>query len=212
MGQDRDDFKEVVSAASPLAAVTITCGLGERRQMNMAINISCADPLEVQNEMLDRAMLLLDRQQARYDLEEHEKNFTVVGLNTRNLLSGIPVAENVLKNQIASLRARLEGQVEARDDFQKEEVDKWNASKRGAYKASGHVQSKFGAMDAEIQKTKDALDAAPKDAEQERAKLKNTIARNQEDLRIRRQHINDLRRLAGLSENTEFMDAEIAKV
>ena len=57
-----------------------------------------------------------------------------------------------------------------------------------------------------------AIEAAPKDAAQERAKSVDTILRHQEDLRLRRKQINDLRHLAGLPANDEFMDAETAKV
>ena len=75
-----------------------------------------------------------------------------------------------------------------------------------------YAEQKLNRADMEIQATRDAIEAAPNDAEQERKKIVNSILRNQEDMRIRRKMINDLRVLAGLPANEEFLDAENAEV
>lgn len=213
MGQDIDEAAGVASAASPLAAVTISCSLGERRQMQMSINISCADPVEVQNAMLDNAMQRMDRQQARYDLEKLEENFQLVGLNTRNAILALNSADIAQKSQVERLKAELEGKREARVEvFNKAYGEHTAGNRKGEFVPKGFVRANLSRMDADIQKTVDAIEAAPKDAEQEKGKIVGSIQRNQEDLRQRRKQINDLRHLAGLEPTTEFEDAESAKV
>lgn len=213
MGQDRDDFTAAVTKPEPVVAVTVTCNLGGERQMQLAAHFGRDASPEEQNVILDKVMKVADRQKARYDLEKLEENFNVCGMNTRNLLAGLPVADNVQKMHVAKLKIELDAKVEARDEVNKEGYEAWQKSgKRGTYKAGGHLANRLATMDADIQKVRDAIAAAPKDADQEREKLVNTIKRHQEDLRLRRKVINDTRGLAGLSPNTEFEDAENAKV
>ena len=213
MGQDRDDFSGVASGVNPLAMVTISCSLGDRRSMQMAINVSAADPVEVQNEMLDSAMRLMDRQQARYDLEGLEDKFNVVGMNTRQLIASLTGADVELKTRLAGMAAKLAGQEEGRKEIHDEAYNEHTVSgRRGEFKPKGVTLQKLNAADIEIAKTKAAIEAAPADAAQQRHQLVQTILRNQEDLRLRRKQINDLRGLAGLNLNTEYEDAENAKV
>lgn len=213
MGQDMDDFTGKVSAASPLSAVTITCGLGDRRQMQIAVNLCFSDPVEVQNSILDGAMMLMDRQQARYDLEELEKNFTQVGLTTRNLIAAMSGAEVEVKGRVERLKAELAGKEEGRKQVHDDAyADHKVSGRRGEFAPKGNILQKLNVMDADIQKTRDAIVAAPADAAQHRATLVQNVQRHQEDLRVRRLKINDLRLLAGLAPNTEYEDAENAKV
>lgn len=213
MDREPDGFPGKVSAANPLAMVTISCGLGDRRTMQMAINISAADDLDVQNAMLDQAMGLMDRQQARYDLEELEKNFTQVGLTTRNLIAAMSGADIEVKTRVERLKAELAGKEEGRKAIHDEAYGAHVSSgRRGEFKPAGLVQQRLNAADIEIQKTKDAIEAAPADAAQHRATLIQNVLRHQEDIRIRRLKINDLRALAGLPLNREYEDAENAKV
>lgn len=211
---DREEqFTGAVSAASPLAMVTISCGLGERRTMQMALNISAADEPDIQNEMLDRAMRIMDRQQARYDLDGKEANFKQVGLNTRNMIAGMAVAKSVVDNQIASLTAQLEGKTEAREALWSEGYDAHVKSGRaGAYKPKGFEDQRLKVAESEIAKLRSALEAAPNDAERERANLVTSIQRNQFDLKERRKEINGLRAMAGLELNTEFSEEENKQV
>lgn len=210
---DREDATALVSGASPLSAVTITCGLGERRQMQIAVNLCFSDPPEMQNRILDNAMALADRQQARYDLEKDEESFRQVGMNIRNMLAGMGIAENVLKNQIAGLKAQIEGVSEAAKEVHDVAYSAHGTSgRRGEFKATGVTLQKLNAAEAEKNKLVAALEAAPRDAEQERMKLVASIQRYQEDLAARRSKINDMRQMAGLNANEDFMDEQTAKV
>lgn len=213
MDRDTNAFAGNVSAANPLAMVTLTCALGDRRQMQMAINISCADAPQVQNEMLDRAMAIMDRQQARYDLEELEKNFTQVGLTTRNLIAAMAGAEVEVTGRVERLKAELAGKEEGRKAVHDQAyAEHASSGRRGAFAPKGAVLQRLNVMDADIQKTKDAIAAAPQDAAQHRATLAQNVLRHQEDLRVRRLKINDLRKLAGLDPNQEYLDAETAVI
>ena len=211
---DREDnFTGAVSAVSPLAAATISCSLGDRRSMQIAINISCSDPAEVQDAMLDNAMRRMDRQQARYDLEGLEDKFNVVGMNTRQLIASLTGADVELNTRLARMKAELAGKEEGRKEIHDEAYNEHVASqRRGEFKPKGSVLQRLNVADSEIGKTRAAIEAAPADAAQQRHQLVQTIQRNQEDLRLRRKQINDLRGLAGLGTNTEYEDAENAKV
>jgi hypothetical protein len=213
MGQDRDEFTASVLKPEPVVAVTVTCNLGGERQMQLAAHFNRDASPDEQNEILDKVMKVADRQKARYDLEKLEENFNTCGLNTRNLLAGLPVADNVQKMQIGKLKVELQAKEEARKEvYEAGYNDHVSGHRRGNFEPKGNLKQRLAVMDADIQKVKDAIEAAPKDAAQEREKLVNTIRRHQEDLRLRRKVINDLRGLAGLSPNIEFEDAENEKV
>lgn len=197
-----------VSLASPLAAVTITCGLGDRRQMQMAINISGADPLDLQNEMLDRAMVLLDRQQARYDLSKLESEFEEAARHLRNFLNSIPIAEQTAKHQLAVLKTQLAAQREAREEVYKQGYDVHMKTRKGVYEPSGALKGRLNGMDIDIRKSEEAISAVPNDLEQGRQKALETVNRYQEDLKKRRVAINDLRHVAGMPEHTAFAGIE----
>lgn len=213
MGQDRDDFAGVGLKPEPVVAVTVTCNLGGERQLNLAAHFERDASPDEQNRILDQVMKIADRQKARYDLEKLEENFNVVGMNTRNLVAALSGADVELSTRIKQMKAKLDGQEEGRKEIHDEAYNEHVASdRRGEFKPKGSVLQKLNLADNEIAKTRAAIEAAPADAEHERHKLVQTILRNQEDLRIRRKQINDLRALAGLSGNTEYEDAENAKV
>lgn len=213
MDSDQEKFSGTASGASPLSAVTISCALGERRTMQIAVNLCFSDPVELQNQTLDNAMHLCDRQQARYDLEQLEINFRQVGLNTRNMLAGLRTADCALEAQVATLTATLEGQQEARQSIYDEGYTAHTKSnKRGAYEPGGFIKNRLQGADIEIAKTKAALEAAPRDAEQHRGNLIASLQRNQTDLRERREKINQSRTIAGLPLNDEYSEEENAKV
>ena len=213
MGKEHEDFSGTILKPEPVIAVTVTCNLGGERQMNLAAHFERdADPAE-QNRILDQVMKIADRQKARYDLEKMEENFNVVGMNTRNFLLAMSGAEMEVKTRIERMKHELEAKRDAKKEVHDEAYAEWQASgKRGEFKPRGVDLQRINLADAEINKLVAAIEAAPKDAAQERAKSVDTIQRHQEDLRLRRKQINDLRHLAGLPANDEFMDAETAKV
>ena len=146
---DREDnFTGAVSAVSPLAAATISCSLGDRRSMQIAINISCSDPAEVQDAMLDNAMRRMDRQQARYDLEGLEDKFNVVGMNTRQLIASLTGADVELNTRLARMKAELAGKEEGRKEIHDEAYNEHVASqRRGEFKPKGSVLQRLNVAD-----------------------------------------------------------------
>ena len=202
-----------VSLASPLGAVTITAALGDRRQIQMALNISAADPIELQNEMLDRAMALMDRQAARYDLEKLERQAEETGRHLRNFLNAIPVAEKTAAHQLAALKVELAAKKDLRDGIYKDGYDAHvNGGRRGEYKPAGAVLNKLNAADADIRKVEEAIAALPNDTAQHRQQTVINIHKYQDDLREQRRKINDLRSLAGLPAYDLFLSEQEAKV
>lgn len=212
MDRDQQAFAGAAVRPEPVVAVTITCNLGGERQMQLAAHFNRDASEEEQNAILDRVMRTADRQKARYDLEKLEENFNLCGLNTRNVITAMGAAESELKTRVARLKIELVAKEEARKDVHDEAYQAHAKDRSGPFVPKGHILQRLNAMDLEIANARAAVEAAPKDAEQERAKLIASIQRNQEDLRIRRKQINDLRQLAGLSPNTEFTDAETAEV
>ncbi len=213
MGRENEDFTGTVLKPEPVIAVTITCNLGGERQMNLAAHFERDTPAAEQNAILDRVMAIADRQKARYDLDKEEENFKIVGLNTRNAILAISSAEETTKSQIERLKIELGAKEEARQEIFKAAYDSHVASgRRGEFVPKGVILQKINLADAEIAKTRAALTAAPADAEQHRKQLVGSIQRNQEDMRLRRKHINELRSIAGLPPNDDFMDAETAQV
>lgn len=209
MGQE--EIKPHVSMASPLGAVTITAALGDRRQIQMAINVSAADPIDLQNEMLDRAMTLLDRQQARYDLEKEEKAFEETARHVRNFLNAIPIAEDGVKRQIAVLKVELAGMEDARKEVVNAAVaEHATNNRRGPYEPKGATLSRINAIQGEIDKKKAAIAAAPRDAEQHREQAVVNVRKYQDDMAKQRAKINDLRHMAGLPKYEGFEAEESA--
>lgn len=213
MTKPMDAFIEAQVKPEPVVAVSVTCNLGGERQMQLNAHFGRDESPEEQNRILDGVMRIADRQKARYDLEKLEDNFNVVGINTRNLLAGLPIADNVEKIKVAKLKLELAAKEDARKEvYQGGYNDHVNNHRKGEFEPKGAFKQRLSVMDMEIQKVRDAVLASPNDAVQEREKLVNTIRRYQEDMRIKRVQINDLRRLAGLNANTEFEDVENEKV
>lgn len=202
-----------VSLASPLAAVKIAVALGDRRQMEMAINISAADPPEVQDAMLQNALDRMDRIQARYDLEQLEKRFEETGRHLRNFLNAIPVAEQAEKHRTAVLNVELATKRDARKEAYEEGYNAHVSSgRKGTYEPKGALLSRLNGMDAEIRKVEEAIAALPNDTAQHKATTVTNIQKYQDDLRDQRRKINDLRTLAGLPAYELFMVEQEAKV
>lgn len=213
MGKEHEDFSGTILKSEPVVAVTITCNLGGERQMNLAAHFERDASPEEQNAILDRVMKIADRQKARYDLEKEEENFKVVGLNTRNALLAIEAGEMASKSQLERLKIELQAKEEARKEIHDHAYsDHVSSGRRGDFKPRGVDLQRLNAADIEIAKTRSAIEAVPADAAQHRAQIVGSIQRNQEDMRIRRKRINELRAMAGLPENDDFMDAENAKV
>lgn len=213
MNKENEDFTGVALKPEPVVAVTIVCQLGNERQINLAAHFGRDDDPDEQNRILDQVMKIADRQKAKYDLKTLEENFNMVGLNTRNFLTAYQGAGLELKTRVARLKVEVQAKREAKDEIEKAGYDKHVSDGRsGSYKPKGYDLQRMNLADTEIANLMAAIEAAPKDAEQEKAKAVNTIQRNQEDLRLRRKVINDLRSLAGLSANEDFMDAETAEV
>ena len=213
MGKEHEDFAGLALKPEPVVAVTVTCNLGGERQMNLAAHFERDASPEEQNRILDQVMRIADRQKARYDLEKMEENFQVVGMNTRNFLLAMGGAEMELKTRVARLKIEAQAKRDAKKEIHDAAYNEHIASgRRGEFKPKGGDLQRMNLADAEIAKLEAAIEAAPKDADQERAKSVATIQRHQEDLRIRRRQINDLRQLAGLPAYEEYMDAETAKV
>lgn len=208
-GNGMDGEPVHTSLASPLTAVTISAALGDRRQIQMAINLSLADPADVRNAMLDDAMKTVDRQAARYDLKKLEDEFEEAARHLRNFLNGIPMAEKEAKYRAAAKKVEIAAMREARDAINKDGYDAHVAKgRRGDYVPGGAVLSRLNGADAEIAKAEEMLAAIPADTEQNRAKAMETVYRYQEDLRKRRVAINDLRHVAGLPAYAEFEGIE----
>lgn len=213
MDRDAESFSGAVVRQEPVVAVTITCNLGQSRQMQLAAHFGRDEDAAVQNEVLDRISGLADRQKARYDLDDEEKNFRTVGLNLRNMIAGMGIAEKVLANQISEIKAKILGYQDAKKEAFNNGAEAWAGSgRKGAFQPNGHLNSQLKAIDAEIARAKQALEAAPKDAAQERGKLVNNIQRYQEDLGVRRAAIDGMRKIAGLEPNTEFLDEQNLEV
>jgi len=213
MNKQNENFSGVTLKPEPVVAVTVVCQLGNERQINLAAHFNRDDEPEEQNRILDQVMRIADRQKAKYDLKTLEENFNIVGLNTRNFLMAYAGAGLELKTRIAKLKIELDAKEEARKEVHDAAYAEFRAAGRsGTFRPKGHDLQRMNLADSEIANLRAAIEAAPKDAEQEKAKSVNTIQRNQEDLRLRRKVINDLRSLAGLSPNEEFMDAETAEV
>jgi hypothetical protein len=213
MGKENEEFAGTILKPEPVVAVTITCNLGGERQMSLAAHFERDMPAEQQNEILDRVMKVADRQKARYDLDKEEENFKIVGLNTRNAILAISAGEATANSQIERLKIELAAKIEAREEVFKAAYDAHATSgRRGTFEPKGVILQKLNLADSEIGKTRAALEAAPADAAQHRAQLVGSIQRNQEDMRIRRKRINELRGIAGLPPNDDFIDAEMTQV
>lgn len=204
---DSDPKPEAVVAVS----VVVTCG-GDR-QMNLNAHFGRDDDPAVQNAILDKIMALGDRQKAKYDIGKLEMEFEEVGRHLRNFLYAIPIAKQSAQHQSAVLNVRLLAQREAREEAYKQGYDAHISSKRrSAYEPSGALKGKLGGMDSDIRKTEEAIAALPNDTAQALSQTAVNVQKYQDDLKKRRQAINDLRKIAGLGENVLFMDEQEAQV
>lgn len=212
------DLKDAIAAAKPAkttAAIgySITAQLGDRRQIVVQHFVAEDETDEAANACMDRIMGLIDRQQARYDLDAEMEGFHKIGSTLEQTIAGIRVAAVNQKRLTAELAAQIEAMQEARDGLYKEGYDAFNArGGRGTYKPAGALQSRLTAMDGEIEAKKGALAAVPANEAQHKQEVQNSIARFQADLKRRRERVNYLLGLLGKEPNTEYSEQEAFKI
>lgn len=211
MGQDKDDsfgLKPGVAIGYSLA-----CALGGDRQMTVQCFVDEAEDDETVNRKIDRVFRVMDRQKAKYDLDKEEREFEEVGRHLRNFLNAIPQAKMAAQAQQKTLEAELLGMQDARKEVHDEAYAAFKASgRKGQFQPRGALEGRLRNMDAEIQKKRDKIAALPNDIAQHRSETVQNVLKYQADLKKRRAHINDLRRLAGLGVNTDFIAEETAEV
>ena len=208
---DRQDEIEAPVKAQPVVTFSIGVVCGDGRQISFNGHFGRDDDAVTQNDIIDRVMRIGNRQKATYDLEKEYKDFEQVGRTIKNFLSAIPMAEKNAKYQIAALKVEAQAKQEARDEvFNEAYKAHVDSHRKSAFVPSGNLKSRLAAMDSEIQKVKDKIAAVPADADQDRQKTAENVYRYQDDLKKRRVHINDLRKMAGLEPYTEFLDEEKA--
>lgn len=207
MGQDQDkDFNIKPGVA---IGYSLACALGGDRQMTVQCFVDEAEDLEVVNARMDRVFAVMDRQKAKYDLAKEIKEFEEVALHTRNFLNAIPMADQAAKAQMETLKAELLGMQEARKEVFDAAYEQHVAGKRqGAFVPTGALKGRLQNMDNEIAKKEAAIRAVPADTAQHREQTLVNLKKYQDDLRKRRDHINDLRKQAGLDEYTDFLQEQ----
>ncbi len=204
MGQDRDPSLPLKQATA--IGYSIVCNLGGDRQMTVQCFVEEDEADEIINTRIDKVFRVLDRKKAQYDLSKLETEFEEVGRHLRNFLNAIPVAEKTAQHQEALLTVRLNEQRLAREEvYQRGYAAHNTAGRRGAFTPTGALKGQLGGMDIEIKKTEDALKALPNDTAQHRSQVAENVRKYQDDLAKRRVAINDLRKLAGLSDYDLFM-------
>ena len=210
MGQDRDEnFPGVKSAAA--IGYSMMCNLGGERQMTIQCFVGEDESDEIVNARIDRIFRVVDRQKAKYDLDKEEKLAEECALHLRNFLNAIPIAEKALERQIAVLTVELNAKEAAKKEVFEEGYAKHvSGGRSGVFKPSGALESRLRNMDADIQKTRDAIVAAPRDNDQHRQQAVINVRKYQDDLKKRREYINELRSMAGREAYTAFLDEETA--
>lgn len=190
---------------------SIVTNMGGDRQMTVQCFVGEDEPDEVINARIDKVFRICDRQKARYDLDKQYAEFEEAARHLRNFLNAIPIAEDSSKRQIAALKVELAAKEEARKEVWEEGYQAHlSGHRKGEFVPNGALKGRLAAMDSEIQKVRDKIAAVPADSEQHKQKVLIDIRRYQDDLHKRRIYINDLRRLSGFGEYTEFMDEETA--
>jgi hypothetical protein len=208
MGQDIDkDF-----GLKPATAIgySIVSNLGGDRQMTVQCFVGEDEAEEVINSRIDKVFKVLDRQKAKYDLDKLESEFEELGRHLHNFIKGLAMAEQTARHQVAVLNVKLGEQQMARRDVYEEGYQKHlSQGRKGTFVPGGALQSRLNGMDIDIQKTKDAIAAAPADAAQSKAQVAENIYKYQDDMKKRRAAINELRKMAGRDELTLFMGEQI---
>jgi len=192
--------------AKAVVAFSVVLAVGGDRQISFNGHFDRDDDPDTQNEIVDRIMQVGDRQKAKYDLAKQEAEFEEAARHLRNFLNAIPMAEKTSQHQIATLKVELQAMEEARrDKFNEYASQHVEQRRKGLFVPRGAQESTLRNMDIEIDKKRRAIEAAPKDAEQQRGISVNNIYAKQDELKKRRAYINDLRSLAGLGPHT-FME------
>lgn len=207
MDRPEDEFHADAKPAIPKAVVafSVVLNVGGDRQVSFNGHFDRDDDQESQNRIVDRVMAVGDRQKAKYDLEKAENEFEEAARHLRNFLNAVPMAEKEVEYRVAVLKVELAEMIKVRNERYNEYAAKHVADRRkGPFEPRGAQIGALANMDNEIEKKRHAIEAAPKDAEQQRQISLNNIYVKQDDLKKRRAHIDDLRRLAGLGPH-EFM-------
>lgn len=197
---------------APAIGYSISAQAGDRRTLVLQCFVAEDESDEIINAKLDRAMRMVDRQQAFYDLDAEMEGFHKVGGTLRLNIDGLPIAEANKKKELAALAVRLQELETAKEaEFQDGYAEWAKMGRRGTYAPKGFRLNKIKALEAEVEKVKAAIEAKPNDESQNRESVMKTIAHFQDDLKKRRARINHLHGLLGKPPCTEYEDVEAFK-
>lgn len=210
MGKEPDGAGFDLKPATAIG-YSIAVNMGGDRQMTVQCFVGEDEDDECINRRIDKVFRVVDRQKARYDLDKQYSEFEEAARHLRNFLNAIPLAEKNSLHQTAALKVELAAKEGARKEVWEEGYQAHLTGRRkGEFVPGGALKGRLAAMDSEIQKVREKIAAVPADTDQHKAKVLIDVRRYQDDLHKRRLYINDLRKLAGLGEYTEFLDEEKA--
>lgn len=149
-------------------AVGFSCTLntGENRQVVFQTFFARDLPIKEANAIIDRMMLIVDRQKAKYEIADLEADLT----KHENALSQFDEDLGRIELDFKAKRARRAVEMQECERVKEETKDAGyeehtQSGKRGPYEPRGHVRQKMDVCDSQIAKHKEAQ--AKDDAERE---------------------------------------------
>lgn len=192
---------------------SLTMNLGGDRQLALNTRMLRDDSEDEVQAQLDKLLRQGDRAKARYDLEELEAQFHVVGKTINDGIAAVPGIEFTLTTARQARQDQIKDVESKREAILSDAMSRHMAAgKTGDLKITGYAKQQIENCNRDIDKIKAEDELAVAQSLSERELVLGKIAHYQEDLKKRRTKINQLRALAGRDPITDYAEIEAAAI
>lgn len=149
----------MTTAPAPALGYSIVANLGGDRQITVQCFVGEDEPLSTINAKLDRALAVVDRQKARYEIDEiredlskHEKTYAQFVEDAERIELDYQQSQKGLNDEIEKLAALHD---ETRDAGYQAHV---SSGRRGGFAPSGHLKQQLSAINGQKLQLAEARD------------------------------------------------------
>lgn len=159
-GQDDPELAGGLRVVSqPGIGVSITCNLGDSRQIVVQTHYPQAATKAEANAVVDRMFDLVDRKKAEYEIPALENELAQVEIGLKNFHDNRSLVEQTYLDDQARRKNRIgECEKEISDAFDAGYAEHNASKKQGEYKPSGARKSKIEALTRESLKLRDEIE------------------------------------------------------
>lgn len=161
---------------APAIGYSIVANLGEKRQMTMQYFVDGSETLGVINETIDKTLLILDRQIARYEIGDLRKDLDKLN---KTMAQAILDRDNIDAEDDRNTALRNVAMGALNDDYKELhdlEYQKFtNSGRQGSFELKGHAATNAARILSEVKRLQGEAEKAKAEREQAHRNLEASL-------------------------------------